>query len=69
MSGWIMISDMVCVAPVPRSGVTLVSWDQAFSTDLGAGPQAARKAEHKHRGHRIGRQRATPHGQRWTDMC
>jgi len=36
-----------------RSGVTLVSWDQEFSTDLGAGPQAARKAEQKRRGHRL----------------
>src|SRR5882757_9755235 len=33
-----------------RSGVTLMSWDQEFSTDLGAGPQAARKAEQKHHG-------------------
>jgi len=28
-----------------RSGVTLVSWDQEFSTDPSVGPQAARKAE------------------------
>jgi hypothetical protein len=62
-----MISDMVRVAHLfGRGGVTLVSWDQEFSTDLGAGQHAARKPEQKHR---IGRQRATPHGQRWTDMC